>query len=146
MALPEFGAEGDLPEGLHEAHVDEIAARFGAGTEARRHATALLLRIYAQVAATGKLQRFVVFGSYVTSKPEPRDIDLVLVMADDFSLTVCDEATRVLFDHERAEAELGASIFWLCPSVVLRGTLDDFLRGWGTKRDRTRRGIVEVIS
>jgi len=67
-------------------------------------------------------------------------------MKDDFSLDACDETTRILFDHHRADIEVGASIFWLCPSVLLRGSLEDFLLGWGTKRDLTRRGIVEVVS
>jgi hypothetical protein len=146
MALPEFNSQGDLPEGLHKATLAEVVARFGSGAEARRQATAVLQRIHQLVAATGKLERFVVFGSYVTAKPDPRDVDVVLVMKDDFSLAACDEQTRVLFDHQRAEAEVGASIFWLCPSVLLRGSLEDFLLGWGTKRDLTRRGIVEVAS
>jgi hypothetical protein len=67
-------------------------------------------------------------------------------MKDDFALAGCDEQTRVLFDHQRAETAVGASIFWLCPSILLRGSLEDFLLGWGTKRDLTRRGMVEVVS
>jgi hypothetical protein len=145
MALPEFNDQGDLPAGLHRATLAEVVARFGARTEARRQATAVLRRVQQAAAATGKLERFVVFGSYVTAKPEPHDVDVVLVMKDDFSLAACDEAARVLFDHQRAQAEVGASIFWLCPSVLLRGSLEDFLLGWGTKRDLSRRGIVEVV-
>jgi hypothetical protein len=144
MALPAFNIQGDLPEGLHKATLDEVLQRFGDGSQARRRATAVLQRIHGLATATGKLQRLVVFGSYITAKPDPQDVDVVLVMKDDFSLTACDEPTRVLFDHQRAEAELGASVFWLCPSVLLRGSLEDFLLGWGTKRNRTRHGIVEV--
>jgi len=106
----------------------------------------VLQRIYQLVAATCKLERFVIFGSYITAKPQPHDVDIVLVMKDDFSMDACDEPTRILFDHQRAEGELGASVFWLCPSVLLRGSLEDFLLGWGTKRDLTLRGIVEVVS
>jgi hypothetical protein len=146
MPLPEFDSLGDLPEGLHRATLAEIVAQFGPGREARRRATAIVQRIHQLAAATEKLERFIVFGSYVTAKRDPRDVDVVLVMKNDFSLAECDEPTRVLFDHQRAETELGASIFWLCPSIVLRGSLEDFLLGWGTKRDLTRRGIVEVIS
>ena len=146
MALPEFNSQGDLGEGLHKATLAEALERFGTGSVARREATEALRRIHRLVAATGKLERFVVFGSYVTTKLEPRDVDVVLVMKDDFSLTACDEQTRALFDHQRAQAEVGASIFWLCPTVLLHGSLEDFLLGWGTKRDLTRRGIVEVES
>jgi hypothetical protein len=146
MALPEFDSRGDLPDGLHEASLPEVAARFGQASDARQELTKLLQRIYQLAAGTGKLDRFVIFGSYVTTQPEPRDVDVVLVMKDNFSLAACDERTQVIFDHQRAEDELGASVFWLCPSVLLRGSLDDFLLGWGTKRDLSRRGIVEVIS
>lgn len=145
MALPEFNNEGDLPEGLHQATLADVLVRFGPGSEARRAATAKLERIHSLVAATGKLVRFVIFGSYITDKLMPKDVDVVLVMKDDFSMTACDEQTRVLFDHQRAEGEIGASIFWLCPSALLRGTLEEFLLGWGIKRDLTLRGIVEVL-
>lgn len=146
MALPEFNNQGDLPEGLHRAPLPEVLQRFGPGSEARREATAVLQRIHQLVSSTGKLERFVIFGSYITAKAEPHDVDVVLVMKDGFSMDACDEQTRVLFDHQRAEDEVGASIFWLCPSVLLRGSLEDFLLRWGTKRDLTIRGIVEVTS
>jgi hypothetical protein len=146
MALPEFNNQGDLPEGLHKATLAEVLERFGPGSKARQEATAVLQRIHRLVSATGKLERFVIFGSYITAKPEPHDVDIVLVMKDDFSMAACDDQTRVLFDHQRAEGEVGASIFWLCPSVLLRGSLEDFLLGWGTKRDLSLRGIVEVAS
>src|SRR5437867_883317 len=107
MALPDFDDYGDLPAGLHKATLAEVLGRFASGSEARRDATQVLRRVYQLAAATGKLGRFVVFGSYVTVKPAPRDVDIVLVMADDFSLAACDEQTRVLFDHQRAETEVG---------------------------------------
>jgi hypothetical protein len=146
MALPKFNDQGDLPEGLHKATLAEVLERFGPGSEARQNATAVLQRIHQLVTATGKLERFVIFGSYITAKPEPHDVDVVLVMKDDFSMAACDDQTRVLFDHQRAEGAVGASIFWLCPSVLLRGSLENFLLGWGTKRDLTLRGLVEVGS
>ena len=146
MALPEFNDQGELPEGLHKATLAEVLERFGPGSAMRQDATIVLQTIYQRVAATGKLVRFVIFGSYITTKAEPRDVDVVLVMKDDFSMAACDEQTRILFDHQQAERVVGASIFWLCPGVLLRGSLEDFLLGWGPKRDLTVRGIVEVSS
>lgn len=146
MALSEFDGRGDLPEGLHRATLAEVIARFGRGTEERARVTAVLERIYRLAAASGKLDRFIIFGSYVTNKSRPRDVDVVLVMKDDFALSACDEETSALFDHQRAEAEFGASVFWLVPSALLASSLDDFILGWGTKRDLSRRGIIEVVS
>jgi hypothetical protein len=45
--------------------------------------------IHATAKATGKLERFVIFGSYITDKVEPNDVDVVLVMADDFRFSEC---------------------------------------------------------
>jgi hypothetical protein len=146
MTLPQSNDQGDLPEGIHMATLADVVECFGIGSMARRQATEVLQRIHRLVAATGKLERFVIFGSYITDKTDPQDVDIVLVMKDDFSMAACDMQTRILFDHQRAEGEVGARIFWLCPSALLRGTLEDFLLEWGIKRDLTLRGIVEVIS
>jgi hypothetical protein len=51
-----------------------------------------------------------------------------------------------LFDHISAAEEFGASIFWMRPSMLILETLDDFINHWQIKRDRTRRGIIEVRS
>lgn len=146
MALPPFDDHGELPEGLHKASMVEVLVRFGPGSEARQQATAVLQTIHQRVTATGNLERFVIFGSYIPAKTEPQDVHVVLVMKDDFSMDACDEQTRILFDHQRAERAVGASIFWLCPGALLRGSLEEFLLGWGSKRDFTLRGIVEVIA
>ncbi len=71
-----------------------------------------LRRIYDLATATRCLVRFVVFGSFVTAEEEPNDVDVVLLMEDDFDLgTVTDEAALV-FRHMEADAHFGASIFW----------------------------------
>ncbi len=144
MPLPSFNSNGDLPEGVYQAAIGEVLARFGKGTAQRQMVTGRLLRIYALAKATGKLDRLVLFGSYVTTKPEPNDVDVVLVFTDDFDIHTCDDATRVLLDHSRADEEFGASVFWLRPMMLLRESLDEFIAHWQIKRDGTRRGIVEV--
>ncbi len=124
--------------------MDEMITRFGSGTPQRQTVTTRLLRIYNLLKATGKLQRLIIFGSYVTAKSNPNDVDLVLVLADDFNLYACDEETRRLFEHTEAVEEFGASIFWIRPSMLLLESLEEFIEHWQIKRDRTRRGIVEV--
>ena len=90
------------------------------------------------------MDRVIIFGSYITTKPDPNDVDVVLVMRDDFEVQACDEATGRLFDHTRAAEAFGASIFWLRPSMLCLETLEEFIEHWQIKRDSTRRGIVEV--
>lgn len=144
MALPSFNSKGELPEGVHQATIDEVIARFGTGTPQREDVSANLLRIYQGAKATGKLERLVIFGSYVTAKPSPNDVDVVLVFSDDFDFTTCDDETRKLFDHNKADEEFGASVFWIRPALLILETLDEFISHWQIKRDRTRRGIVKV--
>ena len=56
---------------------------------------------------TGKLERVFIWGSYVTDKPDPRDIDLFLIMAPDFESNDYTGAMHLVFDSEAAERELG---------------------------------------
>jgi hypothetical protein len=145
VALPDFNDVGELPVGLHRARLEEVTARFGAGSGQRQDVTARLTRIYERAAGTGKLARFVVFGSYVTAKEAPNDVDVILVMEDGFDPAACQEETRALFDHRQAAARFAASVFWLCSGSLFLETMDEFLAHWQIKRDLTRRGIVEVV-
>jgi hypothetical protein len=144
MPLPSLDSKGELPEGVHRATIDEVIVRFGSGTPQRQIVTANLLRIYNLAKATGRLERLIIFGSYITTKPDPNDIDLILILRDDFNVNACDEETKKLFDHQQAVQEFGASIFWIRPSMLFLETLEEFIEYWQIKRDRTRRGIVEV--
>lgn len=145
MALPEFNANGDLPVGIHRATLVEVLERFGQGTPQRQLVTARLVRSHKLARATSKLLRFVVFGSYVTAKSAPNDVDIILVMADDFDMNDCDEQTRPLFEHMRACEVFGASVFSVRPSTILLETVNEFLGYWQVKRDNGQRGIIEII-
>ncbi len=144
MPLPGFNEHGDLPEGRYLASLSEVLARFGAGTPRRVAVTDRLRRIYALAVATGHLDRLVVFGSYVSDTAEPNDVDVILVMRNDFAVERCPADSLVLFDHTRANDELGASIFWVRPDMLLGEPLEQFLAHWELKRDGRRRGIVEI--
>ena len=144
MALPNLNHAGELPIGIYQATIDEVIAQFGSGTLQREIVTARLQRIYQIVNDTGNLQRLIIFGSYVTAKPEPNDVDVVIIFNDDFNLTVCSDEAKRLLNHQQAENEFGASIFWIRPSLLLFETLDEFIESWQVKRDGTRRGIIEV--
>ena len=86
----------------------------------------------------------VIFGSFITAKPDPNDVDILLVMRDDFNWNVCTSEERKLFHHSQASAEFGASVFWVRPSMLILETLDEFVAHWQIKRGGAQRGIVEV--
>jgi hypothetical protein len=143
MPIPEFDNNGDLPAGVHRASMEEIVARFGTTTPKRRLVTASLLEIYRLVKATGKLDRFIIYGSYVTSKPEPNDVDIFLVMTEEFEVDELAGKTRIIFSHIQAQHDLGASVFWVNRATSF-ANVEDLIVGWQTKRDLSRRGIIEV--
>ena len=93
--------------------------------------------------STGKVARFVVFGSFVTTKAAPGDVDVFILMDDDFDVSIVRGEARVVFDHLAADNLEGASVFWMRRMAVLGGE-DTAIAYWQIKRDGSKRGIVEV--
>ena len=123
--------------------MQEVLNQFSEATIQRRVVGMRLKRVYELAAATGDLKRFIVFGSFVTAKAEPNDVDVFLVMQDNFDLSEVTGEARLVFDHPAAQAHFGASIFWLRPLAALPSE-EEAVLGWQVKRDGTRRGIVEI--
>lgn len=144
MPIHDFDNKGDLPEGVHKASIDEVVARFGDITPQRQIVTANLLEIYQLAKATGKLDRFIIYGSYITAKMNPNDVDIFLVMTEEFEVEELAGKARVVFSHIQAQHDLGASIFWVNRATSFT-SIEDLIIGWQTKRDFSKRGIIEVV-
>ena len=142
-AFPEFNASGDLPPGVHRASLAEVLEHFSGGSEQRRIVAQRLARIHRLALGTGGLARFIVFGSFITDKATPNDVDIFLVMADRFDVATVTGETQHIFDHMAAHNLLGASVFWI-PRAACLGGEDAAVLDWQIKRDGTRRGLVEV--
>jgi len=122
MVSPAFNAEGDLPPGVYRATLAEVLERFGQGRTQRRVMAGRLDRLYALAATTGHLARFVIFGSFVTAKSEPNDVDVILLMEDSFDLAKVTGEAALLFQHMEADAHFGASVFWPVKPGPLEGS------------------------
>ena len=85
------------------------------------------------------------FGSFVTAKPDPGDVDIFMLMEDSFDANQVRGEAALIFDHLAGQNVEGASVFWIRRLAALGGE-QETLEHWQTKRDKTRRGIVEVIS
>ena len=144
MPWPAFNELGDLPVGVYRATLADVSAHFGHGTAQRVTITARLEHIYELAHRTGFLQRFIIFGSYVTAEPNPRDVDIFLVMRGGFQPRDAPPEAQRLFRHGTAQSEWGASIFWVNAETGFADT-EDLIIGWQTRRDLQRRGIVEVV-
>ena len=143
MSLPDFNVSGDLPVGIHNASLAEMTTRFANDSTRRKMLVLRLQRIYRIAVQTGCLARFVVFGSFVTSKPEPNDVDVYLIMDDNFDVGQMRGEPALLFDHSTAQTHFGCSVFWVRRMAALGGELAS-IADWQIKRDGTRRGIVQI--
>jgi len=103
-----------------------------------------LERIYRLAFATGQLSRLVVFGSFVTDKRDPNDVDVFMVMQDTFDASNLRGETALLFDHAAADAHFGASVFWVRRLAAMGGE-QAAIEYWQMKRGGGQRGIVEIV-
>lgn len=71
--IPEFDSRGSLPPGVHETTMVEIEQRLAFSSH-RSHLVQGLKRAIQNLKAAG-VRRVWVDGSFVTSKPQPGDID-----------------------------------------------------------------------
>ena len=101
------------------------------------------LRGAAAPVQTGHLARFVVFGSFVTEKHAPNDVDVFMIMDDNFDKGSLKGETRLLFDHGTAQDHFGCSVFWVRRMGAIGGE-QAAIEDWQIKRDGTQRGIVEI--
>ena len=142
--LPAFTEQGVLPVGVHQAPEEEIFARFATSSARRQWLGERLREVLTTAKATGQLQRLILWGSFVTAKPAPNDLDLLLIMATEFDPTQVPESLRVLFDYPQARIRFRADVFWTTiamPAETLALWLDTYQFG----KDFQRRGIVEVM-
>jgi hypothetical protein len=146
MPLPKFNETGDLPIGVHSASLADAVAHFGTGSDQRKIVARRLTRIYEISSQTGHLARFVLFGSFVTDKRAPNDVDVFMVMDDNFDIGSLAGESRLLFaDHGSAQDHFGASVFWIRRMAAIGGE-QAAIEDWQIKRDGTERGIVEITS
>lgn len=143
VTLPLLTDAGDLPPGVHRASLAEVFERFGVGSARRRLVALRLQRVRSLLSDCGHVSRTIVFGSFVSDKLEPNDVDVFVVMDDAFDLAAVSGEARLLFDHAVAQSHFGASVFWV-RRLACFPSEEEMIAGWAIKRDGTSRGIVEL--
>jgi predicted nucleotidyltransferase len=90
MPIPELNETGLLPEGIHDCTLDEIGARFGRFqvTDRRIQLFEKLRALVEEEKQAGLAIEMIVDGSFVTGKPDPGDIDLVIVLPEGYNFGV----------------------------------------------------------
>jgi hypothetical protein len=143
VVLPELTDAGELPPGVHVASWEEIQSRF-CGSSLRRVWLSGRLRKLLDLAATnGKLRRVFIWGSFVTAKVAPKDLDILLIMDADFEVDEIAAPAQAVFDSVRARLLFESDVFWARASIGQK-VLDLWLDTYQTSRSFRKRGIVEL--
>lgn len=139
--IPDFRDDGYLPEGLHLSTEAEATFRFGTHTP-RRRSPALRLRRWIELARSISARRLFVDGSFVTSKTEPNDVDVVVWLPDDFAHRVSCGNPEALEPESMLLTRHPEEIF----AAEDRRDWDDWLEFFGRTRetDGRRKGVVEI--
>jgi hypothetical protein len=132
--LPDFDENGNLPPGIHRATIEEVAARFGQGSDERRVETKELIR-FVDWARRAFVQRVLVNGSYVTDSQSPADVDIVIL-----------PSIATLGDPQYGQF---GDLAWPFLHIFVAVDELDFER-WGeedfaTSRRKHRKGVVELV-
>jgi hypothetical protein len=145
MSLPATLPNGYLPPGVHIAALSEFTSRFGAATPRRQVLATRFQELLNLARASGRLRRIFVWGSFVTDKPFPRDLDVFLLMQEGFDREFIHlpQRERDVFDHQRARLLFEADVLWATEAVGIE-ELSSWLSVYQLSRDMIERGIVEV--
>ena len=141
--IPTFDEHGSLPLGLHEATISEIRASLGF-TERRERLIDGLERFVRIWSDSGFLEYSVIDGSFATDKPEPGDIDMLLVpkvealssLPADFRYLAASHS----YDRSFTKREFGCEAFIAAGQNNVEGWLNFF----GADRRGRRRGLIRL--
>lgn len=139
--IPDFDEHGNLPPGIHDATLDEVIERFSTPKSMRRKDLCERL-----VRFIGFVEEFAIIvyvdGSYVTSKLSPKDIDLIVVLPDDFDWN--SSPARRLKGYQLKRSKNKLRIFRYLQTVEAR-TLQHRIE-WFTrdKEDHNPKGIIRI--
>ena len=81
--IPVFRPDGYLPEGIHLASEAELTFRFGS-TSPRRRRLAMRVRRWIELARAVQARRLMIDGSFITAKPQPDDVDALILLPSNF--------------------------------------------------------------
>jgi hypothetical protein len=146
MPIPGLDDAGLLPPGVYDCTLDEVRGCFGVfqTTDRRPKRYNKLQALVREVWATGLVAQIIVDGSFVTAKPDPNDIDLILVLnaGHDFSTELRPFEYNVLSTRQ-ARKIYG---FDLLVAVHASSVYEDYLAFFAQVRGETsrRKGLLRL--
>jgi len=115
--IPDYNLNGNLPEGVYLIEENEFINHFGSYSARRKWLGDRLRELLSLVKSTGQLERIFVWGSFVSSKESPNDVDILLLMKKEFQLERTSEDAKNIFDHVHARLRFHIDVFWSKSSI-----------------------------
>src|SRR5271168_2747304 len=108
--IPPFCDGHNLPDGLHEASWGEVLRMFGEGAK-RESLCSDLLRLALRAKDCGYL-RVLIWGSFVTAKVDPGDLDLMFVVPRGVTKEAVSAECAELLDSANSRQRFGHDFYY----------------------------------
>jgi len=125
------------------ASLDGIRIRFGTSTPRRQFLFRQLEIIIDQLLVTRNVRQIYLFGSFVSGKASPNDVDLLVVMNAGFSTTQIGGKVLELFQHDVCRIRYHADLFWVTEAVG-NARIEDLLEVFSRDREGRTQSVIEV--
>jgi hypothetical protein len=140
MPIPAFRADGYLPEGVHLATEQEVTARFGQATPGRQRLMERVAEWLTLARAVGA-RRFLLDGSFVTTRREPGDVDAVCWLPSNFGI----QCHMGIAEAVRLDQILTTRVPGELFTAFDQADWDNWCGFFSQALDGQRKGVVEVI-
>jgi hypothetical protein len=139
--IPDFRLDGYLPDGMFLACEAEVTFRFGTLNRQRRRLV-IRVRRWIELAHEIKAPRLFIDGSFITAKPEPNDVDAVVLLPPDFENQIAADSRAATGFEEMLLTRRPEEIFAAEDETDWNEWVEFFSRTRET--DSRRKGLVEI--
>ena len=140
--IPPFDADGDLPQGMHQAAWAAFRERFCifVRSDRRFRLCQQIGQLLEEAHASHIVEHILFGGSFVTSKSEPNDFDCIIVLQAETHYEELLPFQRWVADTREASRRYGGDVFVARTDQPTLAIYLDFFR---TNRRGKRVGLVE---
>lgn len=137
--IPGFYDGANLPEGLYLATLEEVIGHFGGGP--RRSGLCGRLQTLVERARECNFRKVVLFGSFISSKAEPGDLDLFWTLPTGIDTDSLSNNCRQLIDSQNSRTLFECDIFWCFDED---DAIERMAKMWGFDRKGQKRGLIVI--
>lgn len=138
--IPDIDENGNLPPGIHKASIDEVIECFCRPRYGKRGPLSERLKALFSFVRSFALGIYV-DGSYITSKLAPNDVDIVIIIPDDFDVKSNYGWRLLSFMRQKNKNHLDIFPFKVNEQ---KEQLNKWLENWCHDQNGNPRGIIYV--